>query len=88
VDVAPKQVFNVWSQLVDRLTRGVCELCGSGVGVEVHHVRKLKNLRRVGCCEKSEWVKCMIVMRCKSLVVCGVCHCRIYVGCYDGVWVC
>jgi hypothetical protein len=46
VDV-PKQVYNTRSQLLDRLTCEVCELCGAGGDVAMHYVRKLKDLRRL-----------------------------------------
>jgi group II intron reverse transcriptase/maturase len=85
---APKQIFNVRSQLIDRLMRDVCELCGSSVEVEMHHVKKLKNLHRMGRREKPEWMKRMIAMKRKTLAVCGVCHHLIHVGRYDGVRVC
>jgi len=88
VEEVPKQIYNVRSQLIDRLTRNVCELCGSNAEVEMHHIKKLKNLHRVGRCEKPEWMKRMVAMKRKTLAVCGVCHHLIHVGRYDGVRVC
>ena len=88
VDEVPKQIYNGRSQLIDRLTRNVCELCGSSAEVEMHHIHKLKNLHRLGRCEKPEWMVRMIAMRRKTLAVCGVYHHLIHVGKYDGVRVC
>ena len=88
VEEAPKQIYNVRSQLIDRLTRNVCELCGSNAEVEMHHIKKLKNLHRMGRREKSEWMKRMIAIKRKTLAVCGVCHHLIHAGKYDGVRVC
>jgi len=89
IDEAPKEVFHTRSQLVDRLLRNCCELCGADVqGVEMHHVKKLKDLSRSGRRYKPEWMKRMIAMRRKSLAVCVECHYKIHSGLYDGVCVC
>jgi hypothetical protein len=79
-----RQVFSDRSQLVDRLTRNVCELCGSSVDVEMHHVRKLKDLKS-GRGVKPMWMQKMIAINRKTLAVCIDCHCRIHSGRYDGV---
>lgn len=42
---------------------------------EFHHVNKVKNLR-----DKESWERVMIAMRCKTIVVCKGCHCRIHGG--------
>jgi group II intron reverse transcriptase/maturase len=80
----PKQIFNVRSQLIDRLTRNVCELCGASGNMEMHHVRKLKNLSKNGRNNKPEWMKRMIAMNRKTLAVCDSCHNNIHYGEYDG----
>lgn len=73
------------SQLVDRLLAQACELCGSTEQVEVHHLRKLKDVvnqyRRK---EKPAWLVRMIQIRRKTLVVCKQCHHAIHQGTYDG----
>jgi hypothetical protein len=63
-----------------------CEICGSRHGVEVHHIRKLKDLRKrwQGRKEKPEWVSKMIAIRRKTLVVCQKHHHEIHAGNYDG----
>ena len=78
-------VHGARTQLVDRLLAQECELCGSTAQVEVHHVRKLKDLvsqyRRK---EKPAWVVRMAQIRRKTLVVCKRCHHDIHQGTYDG----
>jgi hypothetical protein len=63
-----------YSELVHRLLVGQCELCGSTEDVEVHHVRKMKNLHEYPGRAKPEWVKRMIALKRKTLVVCKMCH--------------
>jgi len=57
-----------------------CELCGSQEGVQVHHVRSLKDLKRKGRAEKPGWVKQMASRQRKTLVVCQKCHTDIHAG--------
>ncbi len=68
--------------LVQRLQANVCELCGSTQNIEVHHVRKLQNLKQrwAGKRAKPQWVVRMIALQRKSLVVCAKCHDDIHVG--------
>jgi hypothetical protein len=70
------------SDLIQRLQADVCELCGSHENIEVHHVRKLSNLKKrwAGRKHKPEWVKCMIALRRKTLIVCRKCHADIHAG--------
>lgn len=74
--------FNVRSELIERLQRDSCELCGKHGPVEVHHIRKLADLKQrwAGRREKPEWVKQMIAMRRKTLIVCQPCHVAIHAG--------
>jgi group II intron reverse transcriptase/maturase len=77
----------IWShrtELVDRLLAQECELCGSTENVEVHHIRKLKDLDRFGQANKPEWAYQMSARRRKTLVVCQKCHNDIHQGRYDG----
>lgn len=76
-------IFGGRSQLIDRLTRNVCELCGDGGDVEMHHVKKLKDLHRYGRMDKPVWVKKMIAMNRKTLAVCVRCHHMVHAGGYD-----
>jgi group II intron reverse transcriptase/maturase len=62
------------TELVERLLADTCELCGSHVRVEVHHIRKLRDLRRPGKGEPPAWVRKMAARQRKTLVVCWHCH--------------
>jgi group II intron reverse transcriptase/maturase len=74
------------NELVERLLANQCELCGSKEDIEVHHIRKLKNLKQryQGRPNPPQWVVKMISIRRKTLVVCKVCHRNIHNGVYDG----
>jgi group II intron reverse transcriptase/maturase len=80
------QPFERWqdvrSDLVQRLRADTCELCGAQTKCEVHHVRKLSDLKRrwAGRNEKPEWVRRMIALHRKTLIVCKPCHQAIHAG--------
>lgn len=59
----------------DRLMAHKCELCGTTASqhYEVHHVRKVKDLKG-----KAVWERIMIAKRRKTLVVCRECHKQIH----------
>ena len=79
IDQLP-QVFNGRNELVKRLLAQECELCGSSDAVQVHHIRKLADLKTKNGREKPPWVKRMAAMRRKTLVVCQTCHNAIHQG--------
>jgi len=85
-NLPPKVIHNPRSELVTRLIKGECELCGNHADLEAHHVNSLKNLskRWQGRVEKPVWVQSMIAKRRKTLVVCHPCHQQITHGRYDG----
>ena len=60
-------------QLITRLLKGRCELCGQAQDIQVHHVRTLARLSQPGQ-PQPEWVKIMATTRRKTLVVCSDCH--------------
>ena len=60
------------NSLMERLKLQVCELCGATDKLEMHHVRKLKDLKG-----KSDWEKKMIARKRKTLAVCSKCHAKI-----------
>jgi hypothetical protein len=60
-------------ELIRRLLRGRCELCGRAEGIEVHHIRNLAQLQQSGS-SPPQWAQVMARRRRKSLVVCGECH--------------
>lgn len=70
----PSKVHGGHSELVQRLLAECCELCGSSVDVEVHHVRALKHLHEYPGREKPIWVKRMITLKRKTLILCRTCH--------------
>jgi group II intron reverse transcriptase/maturase len=80
LDDQPPRVWNTRSELVQRLLAQECELCGSPLQVEVHHVRALKDLRRHGEREQPVWVQTMAARHRKTLVVCHACHLDIHQG--------
>jgi hypothetical protein len=80
LDDQPAPVYAARSELVQRLLADTCELCGSHDGVQVHHVRALKDLRRPGRAERPAWVTVMATRRRKTLVVCRTCHAAIHAG--------
>lgn len=70
-----------WRQtdIVKRLLADACEICGIIGNCQVHHVRKLSDLLKPGR-PKPEWMKRMIALRRKTLVVCSPCHHDIHAG--------
>ncbi len=70
------------TDLIQRLQANECEICGSSENCEVHHIRKLADLKNRwrGRKEKPDWVKRMIAMQRKTLVVCVKCHDTIHNG--------
>jgi Reverse transcriptase (RNA-dependent DNA polymerase)/Type II intron maturase len=77
----PKSAWNTnRTELLERLLADQCELCGSQEGVQVHHVRSLKDLKCKGQAERPEWVKQMASRQRKTLVVCQECHTGIHAG--------
>jgi len=65
-------IFAKPNQLITRLLAEECELCGSKEKIQVHHIRKLKDLtnRYRGKKEKPDWVKRMIGIKRKKLITC------------------
>lgn len=67
------------NEIIRRLSYGQCESCGGGVSVkllEVHHIRKLRELKDKykNYVSIPKWVAAMIKMRRKTLIVCTSCH--------------
>lgn len=80
VDQQPQYVKYERNELLRRLLANTCEICGSTQQCQVHHVRKLADLKREGRREKAAWEKIMIARRRKTLVVCHECHVAIHAG--------
>jgi group II intron reverse transcriptase/maturase len=72
---------NTWkfrdiTELGQRLSAHQCEWCGTQEGpIEVHHVRKLKDLKG-----KEEWKIHMIARQRKTMVLCKRCHVDLHAG--------
>jgi hypothetical protein len=76
------QYFEQRSELITRLMADTCEMCGATGQCEVHHVRKLADLktRWQHRQAKPAWVTKMIAMQRKTLIVCKSCHWKIHNG--------
>ena len=74
------------NELITRLLADTCELCGRHDNVQVHHVRKLADLKQryKGRKKPPPWVEFMLARRRKTVVVCEQCHLDIHIGKYDG----
>lgn len=71
------------SQLITRLNANKCEVCGSTENIEVHHVRKLKDIKdkyKKRGRHIPNWVLIMSKMNRKTLIVCKNCHWDIHGG--------
>lgn len=77
VDIIPNTVkYASKTSLIDRLKAEKCELCGkTDCAIEIHHVRKLKDLSG-----KSYWEKFMIARKRKTLALCEDCHEKLHSG--------
>ena len=80
VDQRPPGAYTKGTELLKRLQADACELCGSTLQVEVHHLHKLADLQRQQRKEVPGWLRLMAVRRRKTLVVCRVCHEAIHAG--------
>ena len=80
VDQQPQRYRTDRNELIKRLQADECEMCGSTVDVEVHHIRALRDLNVKGQREKPKWVQIMAARKRKTLVVCRTCHMDIHHG--------
>lgn len=76
----PFTILNTRTELVQRLLADRCEICGSIENVEVHHIRRLADVKKKGQNPQSTWAKMMATRRRKTLVVCRKCHSDIHAG--------
>ena len=78
-DEIANTIFNTTvTSLMQRLKAGACELCGAEGEIEIHHVRKLKDLQG-----KKPWEIQMIGRQRKTMAVCIPCHNKIHDGKID-----
>ena len=77
VDSLPRTVkYASKTSLMARLSARKCELCGrTDCEIEMHHVRKLKNLTG-----KTYWERHMIARNRKTLAICKDCHNKLHAG--------
>ena len=80
VDREPQRYRTDRNELIKRLEADKCEMCGSLMDVEVHHIRALRDLNVKGRREKPKWVQVMAARKRKTLVVCRMCHMNIHHG--------
>jgi hypothetical protein len=74
VDRQPPISYAKGSELLKRLQAAVCELSGSTIRVEVHHLRKLADLNRHRRKEVPAWFRLMAARKRKTLITYRVCH--------------
>ena len=68
-----------YTSLVQRLRGCQCEWCGAtDVEIEIHHVKKLKDLSG-----RAEWEHHMIARRRKTMALCHNCHVKLHAGKLD-----
>lgn len=72
---AVARAMNSSNSFDSRLRAHTCELCGNtdSKQYEVHHVKKLKDLKG-----KSDWERVMIARKRKTIVLCYECHHKIH----------
>ncbi|MGH4052743.1 MAG: reverse transcriptase domain-containing protein [Clostridium sp.] len=76
-DINPNlQMYLARTSTLARLLAKECEYCGKKIGkFEVHHIRKLKDLKG-----KAFWEQLMISRHRKQLVLCHECHVKLHNG--------
>ncbi len=80
IDVIPQVHRNLnHTGLISRLKANRCEWCGAGnVPIEMHHVRKIKDLKG-----KAGWEIVMIGRKRKTMALCRTCHMKLHAGKLD-----
>ncbi len=85
-DFDSRQRFNRKSDLLTRMNAEECEMCGQTGYVEVHHVRKLKDVNKPGRKAKPAWAHRIAALKRKTLIVCKECHVAIHNGTHRQEW--
>src|SRR5574344_1281249 len=80
IEDKPYQVYGGRTELIKRLTANTCELCGGQKNIEVHHIRKLADVKNKGLPNAPTWAQVMAARNRKTLVVCRECHTAIHNG--------
>ena len=79
-DQTTRRYFTKRTEIVQRLLADACELCGSQTDMEVHHVRKLADLKTKSGRARSYDAQVMAARKRKTLVLCGNCHRALHAG--------
>jgi hypothetical protein len=80
IEDKPYKVYSGRTELIKRLMADTCELCGSKKNIEVHHIRKLTDVKNKGLPNAPTWAQVMAARNRKTLVVCRECHVAIHNG--------
>lgn len=76
-DIIPKVSYTYsTTSLIDRLKARKCELCDAEDDLEMHHIRKMSDIKK----GKQHWEKMMIARQRKTMAVCKPCHQKIHNG--------
>lgn len=76
-DILPNIFYTMGrSSLIDRLKAEQCEVCGDTQNLQMHHIRKMKDIKE----GKAAWEIRMTARRRKTIAVCAKCHRRIHNG--------
>jgi group II intron reverse transcriptase/maturase len=74
----PTRNRNGRTEILERLMANQCENCGSTIGCQVHHVKKVSNL--VKWKNRPNWADLMVLRSRKTLVLCRKCHTDLHAG--------
>ncbi|MCX6083270.1 MAG: reverse transcriptase domain-containing protein [Chloroflexi bacterium] len=74
-----KVINGIRTEILQRLEKDQCEICGSTQDVEVHHVKKISDVTGMKN-ESVDWKRRMASRNRKTLVVCSNCHHLIHAG--------
>ena len=77
-DQVIRPIIRMRSQLIERLLNDTCEVCGAKERIQMHHVRKLRDVNKKGKREMPLWMKIMISRKRKSIALCKTCHVDIH----------
>jgi hypothetical protein len=79
IDQKPKQINRKHTEILQRLLADHCEICDATDEIEVHHIRKLSDIKGKKN-ERTDWKKLMASRQRKTLMVCKKCHDLIHAG--------
>src|SRR5262249_30250770 len=83
IDEMEPLIFDPRTELIQRLQAERCEICKSTDEVQVHHIRKLADLKKKGRA-LDLYQQVMAARRRKTLVLCRKCHADAHAGRLNG----